>query len=136
MLAKNKISDVETGQTESVDEVPDSVQTGKSTTSWRIRGIETSVRDAAKEAAKIQDVKLSDFVTDAILQHIERLENTEENAESDMTHSLTVCIARIEALENRLAQLETPDIHRTKLMAHKRVRNLVERPWLKNRNYL
>ena len=130
------MSALETGQTDTEEGAPDGPQSGKSTTSWRIRGIETHVRDAAKEAAKNQDMRLSDFVADAILQHIERIATADENTSDDAGPSLAQCIARIEALETRLARLETPDIHRTKLMAHKRVRNLVERPWLKNRNYL
>ena len=113
----------------------------KRATSWRIRGIPNDVRAMAKAAAKKYDIQLSEFLAEAILKHAERLEAANDTGTDGLTSALQAsvlqeCIARIEALENHLAIYGAPEMHSTKITARLRVKNLVERPWLKDRKYV
>ncbi len=93
----------------------------KGTTSRRIREFPNDVRGVAQVAAKMQDMKFSNVLKEAILKDVERLEQK--------------YVARMEARENRLATVKATEIHDRKIMrARIRITNLVERPWLKDRN--
>jgi len=134
MLAENKISAL---ATISRDDTENRLNVGldKGTTSWWIRGMPIDVRDAAERAAKKQGMKISDFLVEAILEHVERLEaaiDTGIGIDDGIAVALQEYVARMEALENRLATVEAAGMRGPKLKAHKLVKNLVDRPWLKN----
>lgn len=141
MLAKNKISASETIRENDMKNRMHVAEDSKDAiSSWWIKGVSNQVREAAEAAAKKQDMKLSDFLAEAIFAYAEHLEaaidsetedhDTEDH--DDVARALQECVARIEALEKRLAVSDEHDMHRAKAMARRRVKNLVERPWLKN----
>jgi len=135
MLAKDKIGDLEKTGRGDMENRLNVVGAGKGTTSWWIRGMPIGVRDVAEAVAKEQGMTLSDFLAEAILEHAGRLEtaiDTVTSIDNCIAGALQEYVSRIEALENRLATVEAAGRRGPKLKAHKLVRNLVERPWLKN----
>ena len=136
MLAKNRISTRETiREIDMKDRMRVAGDSKDAISSWWIKGVSKQVREVADAAAKKQNMKHSDFLAEAILAYAEHLEtviNCETESHEDTAQALQDCVARIEALENRLAVPDEQDMHRVKAMAHRRVKNLVERPWLKH----
>lgn len=108
------------------------------TTSWWIRSIPADIRAVAEAAAKKWNMRISDFLSEAILDHVARLETAESaeadrgaGHEADLVKALEDYRARLEALESRLAAAEGRTAQPADMKAQTLVTNLVERPWLK-----
>ena len=108
------------------------------TTSWWIRGIPAEVRAVAEAAARKWNMGIGDFVSEAILDHVARLESAQDaevgrgaGHEKALVRALEDYRARLDALEKRLAAAEGHKAQPADMKAQTLVTNLVERPWLK-----
>ena len=134
MSAENNISALETTNRDGIANRQRRPGKGRGTTFWWIRGIPVHVRDAAEVIAKKRDMKVSDFLAEAILSHVRRLEaasDTGTGFQDNLAGALPEYLARIEALENRLLPAHAARMRSPEMKAQKLVTNLVERPWLK-----
>ena len=108
MLAKNKISTLEMAREDDIESRLTAVENDIGTTSWWIRGIPNDVRDVAEIVSKNHNMKLSDFIAEAILMYVEQLDSengTGNDVNDGVACALLKCVGRIEALEKRLKSI-------------------------------
>lgn len=101
------------------------------------RRVAGHVRQAAREAARNHGMTMGEFLSEAILAYAEQLDEAAASSDRSPFDSIEdrgTCEHRLAVLEQRVRAIEM-SARQENLMARRLLVNLVERPWLRSRNY-